>query len=72
MLNRAKRNEASIGILRCTQNDKSYLIQQHPVGLNIAMKAVSGKALYKILERQGWELKRITVVIIFTYRKVLM
>ena len=24
------------------------------------MKAVSGKALCKILERQGWELKRIT------------
>ncbi len=28
MLNGAKRNEASIKILRCTQNDKSYLIQQ--------------------------------------------
>lgn len=24
------------------------------------MKAVSGKALCKILERQGWEIKRIT------------
>jgi hypothetical protein len=33
MLNGAKRNEASIGILRCTQNDKSYLIQQRQIAL---------------------------------------